>query len=39
MRGDSVEIASGLRAGDRIVAAGLSHVREGMTVRPWTNQP
>lgn len=35
-RGDQVEVAAGLAAGDKIVAAGLSHLREGLRVRPWT---
>jgi multidrug efflux pump subunit AcrA (membrane-fusion protein) len=30
---ESVEVTSGLRAGERIVVAGVSHLREGMKVR------
>lgn len=32
--GDSVRVTSGLSPGDRVVAAGLSQLREGMRVRP-----
>ncbi len=39
LRGDAVEIVSGLAAGDRIVGAGLSHLSDGMVVRPWTATP
>lgn len=34
IRGDQVTVASGLNAGERIVTAGVSALREGMKVRP-----
>jgi RND family efflux transporter MFP subunit len=34
MRGGQVSVASGLNAGERIVTAGVSALREGMKVRP-----
>lgn len=34
LRGGQVRVASGLTAGERIVAAGVSALREGMKVRP-----
>lgn len=34
VRGGQVTVASGLRAGERIVTAGVSALREGMKVRP-----
>ena len=34
VRGGDVEVVAGLEPGDRVVGAGLSHVREGMVVRP-----
>lgn len=37
VRGESIEILSGLTAGDWLIGAGLSHVQEGMTVRPIEN--
>lgn len=35
-RGDAIEVTAGLVAGERVVAAGVSHLREGMRVRPLT---
>jgi membrane fusion protein, multidrug efflux system len=34
VRGGDVEIVDGVEPGDRVVGAGLSHIREGMVVRP-----
>ncbi|RMF19447.1 MAG: efflux RND transporter periplasmic adaptor subunit [Gammaproteobacteria bacterium] len=34
MSGDQMTILEGLNPGDRVIAAGVSHVREGMKVRP-----
>jgi multidrug efflux pump subunit AcrA (membrane-fusion protein) len=34
IRGGQVAVTSGLRAGERIVSAGVSALREGMKVRP-----
>jgi RND family efflux transporter MFP subunit len=34
IRGESLRVVAGLVAGDRIVAAGVSRLREGMQVRP-----
>jgi multidrug efflux pump subunit AcrA (membrane-fusion protein) len=34
VRGGQVKVASGLSAGERIVTAGVSSLREGMKVRP-----
>jgi RND family efflux transporter MFP subunit len=33
IRGSTVEVTSGLKGGERIVVAGVSRLREGMTVR------
>jgi len=37
VRGDSMEVLSGLTAGDWLIGAGLSQVQEGMKVRPIEN--
>lgn len=34
VQGDSVAVTGGLAAGDRVVTAGIHHLREGMPVRP-----
>jgi multidrug efflux pump subunit AcrA (membrane-fusion protein) len=34
VQGGQVKVASGLSAGERIVTAGVSSLREGMKVRP-----
>lgn len=36
--GDLIEVTSGLKAEDRVIAAGVSYVREGMTVRPMSKE-
>lgn len=33
--GDQLLVSSGLRAGEKVVAAGTSYLSEGMNVRPW----
>ncbi|RUO29617.1 efflux RND transporter periplasmic adaptor subunit [Aliidiomarina soli] len=35
MTNDGVEISSGLQAGDLVVQAGVHHLRDGQTVKPW----
>ena len=35
---DLIEITSGLKAEDHVIAAGVSYVREGMTVRPMSKE-
>jgi len=35
---DGIEILSGLKPGDKIVAAGVHYLREGMKVRPWSRE-
>ncbi len=36
LRGDTFEVFEGLEAGDKVVSAGVSFVREGMKVELWT---
>ncbi len=36
VQGGTVAVVDGLKAGDRIIAAGISHVSEGLKVRPIT---
>ncbi|MGI9304560.1 MAG: efflux RND transporter periplasmic adaptor subunit, partial [Gammaproteobacteria bacterium] len=36
LRGNQVEVFEGLEEGEKIVSAGVSFVREGITVEPWT---
>lgn len=38
LRGDMLEVFRGLEAGDRIVSAGVSFLREGMEVELWTQE-
>jgi RND family efflux transporter MFP subunit len=38
LRGDMLEVFRGLEAGERVVSAGVSFLREGMQVELWTQQ-
>jgi RND family efflux transporter MFP subunit len=37
--GETLQVLEGVKAGDKIVGAGVSYLSEGMTVRPWSAKP
>ncbi len=37
--GEAIQVLDGLMAGEKIIAAGISYLSEGMTVRPWLTKP
>lgn len=38
LTGNGIQILSGLKPGDRVLAAGVYQAQAGMTVRPWTQE-
>ncbi|WP_086479295.1 efflux RND transporter periplasmic adaptor subunit [Oceanospirillum sanctuarii] len=38
LQGDMIQVTSGLREGEQIVAAGVHAIKEGMEVRPWVKE-
>lgn len=38
LQGDMIQVTSGLKEGEQIVAAGVHAIKEGMEVRPWVKE-